>query len=171
MTSSPTGVLGVFEYLDAAVDAVRALRSQGVGRVSVTSPVPHHELEAALGEGSSPVRWFVLAGGVVGLITAFTLCIWTSLHWGLVVGGKAVVSIPPFFIIAFELTVLFGSIMNLLSLLGKAGLPAWSLPEPYDPRFTEDRIGVWVPCDRPDIERIADVMRHAGAEEVRSETR
>jgi molybdopterin-containing oxidoreductase family membrane subunit len=171
MKRPPEGVLGVFEHLDAAVDAVRTLKAQKVGKISVTSPVPHHELEHALDEGPSPVRWFVLLGGATGTITAFVLTIWTAYHWGLVVGGKAMASLPPYCIIAFELTVLFGSLMNFLSMIGLGGMPAWGLNEPYDPRFTEDRIGIWVPCTGNQIARVADSMRTAGAEEVHVEGR
>ena len=78
-------------------------------------------------------------------------------------------SLPPYFIIAFELTVLFGSLMNFLSMIGLGGLPAWNAREPYDPRFTEDRIGIWVPCGRDVARRVEELMRTAGAEEVRVE--
>ena len=56
MKRSPEGVLGIFEYLDSAIDAVRALQAQNIRTMSVTTPVPHHDLEAALHEPRSPVR-------------------------------------------------------------------------------------------------------------------
>ncbi len=168
---TPEGVLAVFEYLDDAVRAVKELRAQRVDPITVTTPVPHHEMEEALKEPLSPVRFFVLTGGVIGFIGAFTLTIWTSVHWGIVTGGKDIVSIPPYFVIAFEMTVLFGSLFNLLSMCGLGGLPDRTPQEPYDPRFTEDRIGVWVPCGRDRSAQIEALLKNAGAEEVRVDTR
>ncbi len=167
----PEGVLGIFEYLDTAVTAVRALRRERVGDFTVTSPIAHHDLVDAIGEGPSPLRFLTLTGGILGFVGAFVLTIWTSVHWGLVTGGKAITSIPPFCIIAFEMTVLFGALFNLFSMIGFAGLPSWSAREPYDPRFSEDRIGIWVPCSPADAPHVEALFREAGAEEVRVEPR
>jgi ActD protein len=171
VTRTPEGVLAIFEYLDDAVRAVRDLKAQRVDPITVTTPVPHHEMEEALQEPRSPVRFWVLTGGILGFVGSWVLTIWTSIHWGLVVGGKDLASIPPFFVIAFEMTVLFGSLFNLISMAGLAGLPDRVPQEPYDPRFTEDRIGIWVPCARDRVGQIQQILKNAGAEEVRVETR
>ena len=171
MSRTPSGVLAVFEYVDSAVAAVHALRAQKIDKFTVTSPIAHHELMEAIPQRATPGRWFVLTGGLIGFATALTLTIWTSTHWGLVTGGKAIVSLPPFMIITFELTVLIGSLFNLISMIGLAGMPAWNAREPYDPRFSEDRIGVWVPCSGAEAERVGRLLRDAGAEEVRVEAR
>lgn len=171
MSRSPEGVLAIFEYLDDAVRAVRDLKAQRVAPITVTTPIPHHELEAMLDEPLSPVRFWVLTGAILGFVGSWVLTIWTSIHWGIVVGGKDIASIPPFFVIAFEMTVLFGSLFNLLSMTGLAGLPDRKPQEPYDPRFTEDRIGIWVPCARDRATHIEQILKSAGAEEVRVETR
>src|SRR5439155_5194151 len=47
------GVLGVFQYLDATLDAIKKLRAAGHTDFTVYSPVPRHEIEDALGQ---PVR-------------------------------------------------------------------------------------------------------------------
>jgi hypothetical protein len=41
--------------------------------------------------------------------------------------------------------------------------------EGWDPRLTEDRFGIWVPCGRDEAERVAGTLRATGAEEVRVE--
>ena len=67
---------------------------------------------------------------------AFT--IYTVLSWPLMVGGKPIVSIPAFVIIAFELTILFGALATLTGFLILAGLPSpkgIAGPEDYGNRF------------------------------------
>src|SRR5262249_58603786 len=96
--------------VDTTTHAIRELRARGFQAISAYSPVPLEELEEALtGHGlpRSPVRLFTLVGGLIGTGTGFWLTIWSSVKWGLIVGGKPVVSIPPFVVIAFELTILF----------------------------------------------------------------
>ncbi|NIP15320.1 MAG: DUF3341 domain-containing protein, partial [Pseudomonadales bacterium] len=68
------------------------------------------DLEHSLGYGQSPVRIFTLVGGLTGAATGFAFTTWTSVDWPLVTGGKPIVSIPAYVVIAFELTVLFGAL-------------------------------------------------------------
>jgi hypothetical protein len=54
------------------------------------------------------------------------------------VGGKPIVSIPAFVIIAFELTILFGALATLTGFLILAGLPSpkgIAEPQEYGNRF------------------------------------
>ena len=72
------GVMGVFYYVDDAAAAVRALRRLGHQRLAVFSPVPHHEIEQALDQGPSLVRWVTFTGGVsLGCTGGFALCIYS----------------------------------------------------------------------------------------------
>ena len=54
----------------------------------------------------SPVRLFTLIGGLTGCAAGFGMTIWMSHDWPLVVGGKPIGAIPPYVVIAFELTIL-----------------------------------------------------------------
>lgn len=160
------GVLGVFYYVDDVAELVRSLRRHGHRDVSVISPVPHHEIDQALEVGPSLVRWVTFLGGLTGATCGFALCIYSMYSWPLVVGGKELVSLPPFVVIGYESMILLGALANLLGMLALARLPQFKAGAPYDPRFTEDRIGVWVPSQGADAERIRDLMKGAGAEEV-----
>lgn len=166
-----TGVLGVFAHVDTAVRAIQALRRQGFGTITTYSPVPLAEFEEALtgyGLPRSPVRLFTLVGALTGTASGFALTIWSSLKWGLVTGGKPVVSIPPFVVIAFELTILLGGLATLLGLLVTARLPCLGRPARYDPRFSSDRFGVEVACSPDQVAAVEALLREAGAEEVRA---
>ncbi len=160
------GVLGAFEEIDAATDAIKALRADGHTRITVYSSHPNHELEEALGTRVSPVRLFTLVGGLTGCAAGFTMTIWMNLDWPVLVGGKATASVPAFVPIGFELTVLVGALSTvaglalLAVLLGRRGAL-------YDPRFSDDRIGIFVPAAGDEAARIEQLLRRAGAVEVR----
>jgi hypothetical protein len=162
-------VLGVFAHVDSTVEAIRDLRAKGFSDLTVYTPVPIEEIEEEMEEprALSKVRLFSLVGALTGTATAFFLTIWTSLKWGLVTGGKAPVSIPPFIIIVFEMTILLCGLATLLAVLVLGKLPKRRPSPTYDPRFTLDRFGVAVGCEHGNAETVASVLKASGAEEVR----
>ena len=68
------GVMGIYYYVDDAAKAVTSLRQAGHKHVRVFSPVPHHEIEHALEQGPSIVRWVTAIGGFLGCTGGFSLC-------------------------------------------------------------------------------------------------
>jgi len=160
------GVMAVFYYVDDAAAAVRMLRQQGHRGLSVFSPIPHHEIEHALEQGPSLVRWVTFTGGVVGITAGFSLCIYAALSYPLVVGGKELISLPPFVIIGYESMILIAGLSNLIGMLALGRLPQVTGKAPYDPRFSEDRIGVWVPCSGSTAKQVEQLLRGQNAEEV-----
>src|SRR5215831_6475239 len=100
-------VLGVFAHVDTTVEAIRQLRAKGFSDLTVYTPAPVEDIEVEVERVRplSKVRLFTLIGGVTGTATGFFLTIWSSLIWSLLTGGKAPVSLPPFVIIGFELTI------------------------------------------------------------------
>jgi ActD protein len=159
------GVLVSFIYVDAAVEAIRALRAGGHRDLVVYTAAPLHEIEEALDHSVSPVRLFTLIGGLTGCAAGFGMTIWMSLDWPLIVGGKTIASIPPYVVIAFELTILLGALSTVAAMvlfsavMGKRGIA-------YDPRYSDDLIGIFVPGGTDQVEQL---LRSAGAVEVRRE--
>ena len=129
---------------------------------------PNHEVEEALDHGVSPVRLFTLIGGLTGCAAGFGMTIWMSYDWPTLVGGKTIASIPPYVVIAFELTILLGSLITVAAvaffsvLYGKRGVA-------YDPRFSDDMIGIFVPARPEQFAPTEELLRAAGAVEVRHE--
>ena len=160
------GVMGIYYYVDDAADAVKTLRQAGQKNLSVFSPVPHHEVEQAMEQGPSLVRWVTFVGGVLGCTGGFGLCFYSIASWPLVIGGKELFSVPPMTILGYESMILIAGLSNLLGLLALARLPQLKAVAPYDPRFQEDRIGIWAPCDAATAPRIEQMMKGHGAEEV-----
>ena len=162
-------VLGVFAHVDTTLDAIRKLRAKGFSELTVYTPVPVEEIEEEIEKVRplSAVRLFTLLGALTGTATGFFLTIWSSLKWELVAGGKDPVSYPPFVIIAFELTILFGGLATVIAMLLLGRLPKTKPSLTYDPRFTLDRFGVAVACPPETAEQVRSLLTGAGAEEVR----
>lgn len=162
------GLLAAFAHIDAAVEAIRALRAMGLRKLVVYSAAPNHELEEALAHRVSPVRLFTLLGGLTGCAAGFGMTIWMSYDWPVLVGGKPIASIPPYVVIGFELTILLGALSTVAAvalfsiLMGRRGVA-------YDPRFSDDQIGIFVPAPPDQIGPVENLLRSAGAVEVRRE--
>ena len=116
----------------------------------------------------SPVRLFTLIGGLTGCAAGFGMTLWMSHDWPVVVGGKPIGSIPPYVVIAFELTILLGALSTVAAvalfsiLMGKRGAA-------YDPRFSDDRSASSSPPVPTRPGQLEQMLRNAGAVEVRHE--
>jgi hypothetical protein len=163
------GILGVFRELDAAVDAIGALRKERAGAMTVYSPTPRHELEHAIHAGPSVVRRYTLIGGFLGATFGYWIAIWISRYWPLVTGGKPVSSWVPYTIISFELMVLFGALSTVAGLFIHSRLPRITMTVGYDPRFSDADFGVWVECAPEKQNAVRAIMSNAGATEVRGD--
>ncbi|MFN2572575.1 MAG: DUF3341 domain-containing protein [Gemmatimonadales bacterium] len=162
------GVLGVFGHLDTTLQAIQRLRAGGRADFTVYSPIPRHEIEDALGQPVSPVRIFTLIGGIAGCAIGAWITLWMSNDWPLVVGGKPIGAIPPYVVIMFEMTILFGALTTVLGIVLNALFAARRIGRiQYDPRFTNDRFGIFVPAPAAEAGKVESLLREAGADEVR----
>ena len=149
------------EYPSASAlyEAAKIVRDAGFKRWDVFSPFPIHGMDAAMGLGKSWLSAVILCGGISGLLTAAILEFGpSSFIYPLVVHGKPYnfFTVPAFFPIMFELTVLFSAFSAFSAMLIMNGLPRWYHPvfnwerfsratndgffliiEARDPRFTE----------------------------------
>ena len=159
------GVLGSFVHVDAATEAIHGLKAQGFRDLTVYTAAPNHEIEDALDQPVSWVRAFTLIGGLTGVTAGFAMTIWMSHDWPLLVGGKPIAAIPPYVVLAFELTILYGALCTV------AGMIIMSLVKslrgrPFHPRFSDDRIGIFVPCRPEQTASVSALLTQAGSEEV-----
>lgn len=116
----------VFEGKEKFLERLRGLVQEGVPveRIRVITPFGVPEVEEILPGKRSKVRFFALVGAASGTVTGFAFTILTSLSWPLIMGGKPIVSIPPFIIIAFALTILFGALSAFAGFLLLSRLPS-----------------------------------------------
>jgi hypothetical protein len=159
-------LLGVFQQPLSVAAAAEKLRGRGYTDIEVYSPIPSHELDYAVDPKPSRVRVFTLIGGLLGCVTGYALTLWMANDWQIMVGGKPFSSIPPYTIIAFELTILFGGVMTVLGLFAVSKLPSFKLDKAYSPRFSGDDFGLVVRCQARDVPEIDGLMREHRATEV-----
>jgi hypothetical protein len=161
--STERGVLGTFGDPPRAAAAIRALRQAGYPKVQAAMPAPFPDVVAALEKPRSAIDFITLPGALFGLLAGITLTVGGSLSWPLVVGGKPPVAIPAFIVVMFELTVLFGSLVNLAVVASTTRRGGATGHFPAHERYNGDKIGVFVPGGD---ERAVGVMKASGAEEV-----
>jgi hypothetical protein len=159
--------IGVFADVDSLFAAARALRAEPLGELEILSPVPLHGADEVLGARRSPIRYYTLAGALLGFLAGWALTIGSALYYPLIVGGKPIVSLTPFGVIAYICTILFGALFTVAGLLIHAGLPRLRLGAGYDARLTGNRFGVQVYCGRQRLEEVGYRLLELGAEEVR----
>jgi molybdopterin-containing oxidoreductase family membrane subunit len=159
-------LVGVFELPAPMAEAAKQLRRRGFEELEIYSPVPSHELDEAIDERPSRVRIFTLIGGLLGAISGYAMTIWMANNWPLMIGGKPFSSIPPYTIIAFELTILFGGVLTVLGLLAVGRLPRVRFDRAYSKRFSSEEFGLVVRCRERDVPEVEDLLRAQGAKEV-----
>ena len=159
-------LLGVFEQPLPVANLAEKLRSRGYTDLEVYSPVPSHELDYAVDPKPSRVRLFTLVGGLLGVVTGYALTIWMANDWQIVLGGKPYSSIPPYTIIAFELTILFGGLLTALGLFIQGKLLRFRKHDAYSARFSAEDFGVVVRCEARDVSELEALLRGHGATEV-----
>lgn len=160
-------ILAVFAAQDLLVKGIHELRNSRHEHFLVYAPVPHHDIEHALHRPKSPVRVFTLVGGLTGFFAGWALTIGSAMHYPLIVGGKPVVSIPPFGVLAYILTILFGAIATMIGFLINARLPQLRLAPAYDERLSSDHYGIEVFATEEELKRWEKTMKKLGAVEVR----
>jgi hypothetical protein len=159
-------VLGVYEKPADVAEVVTRLRGRGYTDVETYAPAPFAEVDDSVIEKPSRVRLFTLIGGLTGVVTGYAMTIWMANVWRIMLGGKPFSSIPPYTIIAFELTILFGGLMTLLGFFVFGSLPRFKLDAGYDARFSGEEFGVRVHCRERDVVEVEALLRSHHAKEV-----
>lgn len=116
----------VFDNEHDFLEKLRELVRSGVDprNIDYRAPHPVHPAEEILRVPPSRVRVFALVGGLLGAATGYAFTSFTALDWPLWTGGKPLVSIPAYTVIAFELMVLFGALSSFAGFVWTSRLPA-----------------------------------------------
>lgn len=162
--------LGLFRDPDSALSAAGALKDAGFAGLEILSPIPLHGIEKVLGEKKSVIRRFTFFGGLFGALSGFALAAGTAVLYLHPTGGRPIITMPPFLIITYEMTILCGILFTVLGFLISARLPAVR-DRSYVPESAVDRFAVTVVCDdQTHFGRAESILKDAGAEEVRDIT-
>ena len=123
----------VAEFKDATeiYHAAEKVRDAGFKKWDVHTPYPVHGMDHAMGLKKSWLSAIVLCGGLTGALTALFLQFFTQVNlYPTVVQGKPtnLNTIPAFFPVTFELTILLSAFATLFGLLGILMLPRLNHP-------------------------------------------
>jgi hypothetical protein len=140
------GYLAEFDNAQDLYHAAEQVRDAKYSRWDCHTPFPVHGLDHAMGVKRSKLPYFVFCGGITGTLTAFTLENITQTNFfkdiGLgflqtiaetyptVVQAKPTdfFTLPAYFPVMFELTILFSAFTVLFGLLAFMNLPRWNHP-------------------------------------------
>lgn len=163
------GVIGHFDSADALRRAILRVREAGLTDLEIYLPVGDSAaVEEIHGEGS-PVRWVAIAAGLAGFALALWMTIAISRDYPLITGGKPIVSLPPFLVIAFEAMILFGALGTVAGFLWQSRLPDLRPSSAYRQSLSVDTFALLVrslPAEA-DRTRAEGALSEAGAEETR----
>ena len=157
-------IMGLFKDEDQVVSTLDALKASAYTFQRVHSPIPSHKLSDALKLKKSKVGYFTLAGGIIGLFTGFALAVYTAIQWNLIVSGKPIVALIPFFIVGFEFTILFAVFGNVIGMLAQTRLPRLKPSNTYDPRCSSTHFGIVASCAFGEEEQLKDLFTQNGGE-------
>jgi len=163
------GVLGAFRELDSTIEAIEDLKKERFGDITLFTPTPRHEFDHAMAHPPSKVRIFTLIFGLAGVTFGYWIPVWISDYWPLVVGGKAIATWVPYTVFGFEVMVLIGALATVAGLFANARIPRITTTVGYDTRFSHGDYGIWIEPAPDKMQEAEQVLRDAGAVEVRVE--
>ena len=147
------GLVAEFQAADDLVVAAAEARRAGYRKLDAFSPFPIEGLPAALGLAPTRLQAVVLAGGIVGGLTAYGFQCWVNLlDYPLNVGGRPLHSWPSFVPVTFELTILGAALAAVIGMLLRSGLPRPHHPlfdVPAFARATQDRFFLCIEAADP----------------------
>ena len=165
-------IVGLFDAIDPAAAAARALRALPLpeGDVTTLSPMPLPDGAICRDPRGIGFPKFTLVGWFVGALAGLALALATYLLYPLFTGGKEIISVPPTLIITYEVAMLGALAGTLLAGLREMGLCRFRTRLIHDPRIQEGKILL---CARvsgdEQARRAMDAMKTAGGTDVRPE--
>jgi len=166
------GVAAEFDTPEAVTSAAREVRAAGYRRIDAYSSFAIDGLAEALGLGRTRVPALALIGAIVGGVSAYFLCWYSSVidyPWN--IGGRPHDSWPAYIPITFESAVLGGALFTVIGMLALNGLP-----KPYHPVFnapafrraTRDRFFLCIEKRDPHFDRqeVRRLLERCGAVQV-----
>jgi Protein of unknown function (DUF3341) len=183
------GYLAEFDSAQDLYHAAEKVRDAGFSRWDCHTPFPVHGLDGAMGISRSKLPWLVFFGGITGTMTAFTLenITQTNFFKNIGLGFLQVIAetyptvvqakptdfytLPAFFPVMFELTILFSAFTTLFGLLAFIGLPRWNHPlfaSQKFAKFSDDGFFVCIEARDPKFstEGTKSLLEGAGAKSI-----
>ncbi|MBE0698333.1 MAG: DUF3341 domain-containing protein [Anaerolineaceae bacterium] len=124
------GLVARFADQEALIDAAGHVYQEGFRNFDAYTPYPVEELSRAMRLKSSPLPYFMFAGGLFGAVGGLFMQAFAAVDYPLDIGGRPLFSWPTYIPITFELVILFAALGGILGLFFFT-----RLPQPYHPVF------------------------------------
>ncbi len=160
------------EYKDEAAlcAAARRLRARGHRRLDAYSPVPLHDVDAALGLRRSPVPLIALLAGVSGAVGGYLMQWWmNAVDFPINVANRGFHSPPTNIPITFETGVLLASLAIVFGLFALCGFPRTHHPVFETEGFRTASVdALWLSAEvkAEDAEPVSRELERLGAVQV-----
>ena len=163
-----------FPDVQSLYHAAEKLRDLGFRRWDTFSPFPIHGMNEAMGLRRSSLGIFVFFGGLSGFTLANFLQFFTSVVlYPLVVAGKPTnfFTVPAFFPVMFELTILLSAFTAVFGMLIMNGLPRFNHPLFNWERFklvTDDGFFIAIEAEDPQfsLQKTPELLASLGGSHV-----
>ncbi len=180
-SSSSNELFGYVAEFSSAADlyhAAEKVRDAGFRRWDVHTPYPVHGMDHAMGLGKSWLSALVLGGGISGSLTALLLQFFTQVSlYPTVVQSKPtnLFTIPAFFPVTFELTILLSAFATVGGLFTIIALPRWNHPlfnSPLFSKFSNDGFLLVIEARDPKFhgEKTRELLSEIGAGQIEEVT-
>ncbi len=169
MTVGNKFLVGVFDDDDVLLDAVAKVREAGIRIHECYTPFPVHGLGDALGYKRSKLPIAAFLFGILGTSLALLMQFYMmGIDWPMIIGGKNYTSIPTFFPVTFELTVLLSALGMVGVFMIISDLRPYGKAKIFDLRATDDKyiMAIDLKKNKIDTAEIKQTLVNAGAIEV-----
>jgi len=151
------GVLAEVRNPKDLMSICETVRKHGYQAWDTFSPFPIHGIDKAMGLKKSRLGEIVLGHGLLGFSGAVAMIYWMSVvDYPLNISGKALVNIPAWIPVTFELTVLLSAFGAVFGMFFLNGLPRFNHPlfnvENFS-RATNDGFFICIESEDPQFER------------------
>lgn len=167
-----TVVIGLFDTVDGAAAAARALLALPLPEDRVTTISSVALPDGAVVRDSRPIRfpWVVAAFWFVGAAFGVSLTLYSYLVYPLVTAGKPIATIPPTIIVTYEMAMLGALLATIVASFVSIGLARFGRKKVFDPRIHEGKIAVCAAVEPGEQAwRASEMLIHEGGTDVRSE--
>lgn len=154
------GFLAEFDSVQDVYHAAEKIRDAKYRRWDVHSPFPIHGINDAMGVARSKLPFLVFFGGLTGITTAFLLQFLTQVViYPTVVQAKPtnIFTLPAFFPVMFELTILFSALTTVIGCFALMGLPRWNHPlfaSNQFKKFSDDKFFICIEARDPKFHQV-----------------
>jgi membrane-bound inhibitor of C-type lysozyme len=167
------GVIALFDSPDKLLSASKAVTNAGYVNFDAYAPYPVHGLDNAMKLKPSRIGILTLIAGLTGVVSLVLFTWWAnSIDYPLWIGGKPYFSWPSYVPLMFEVGVLLGSVVTVVSLLAIwLGLPRNSHPlhdTEFMKRVSSDRFGICIEASDKKFaeQQVIEFLLSCGAEKV-----